>query len=194
MGIGQKGRIASRNKRPVSPTTATANPRLRAKRPKTRSICEKQREPRRGQPTAARTDNSTTTNSTVNGATLKPGVAVIAFVQLPGGANWADLAAGRHLRIIQWYHFPAAFREFRNAHQSPLVRDKAERRGQNSEAIFYAALEVDRGCFLKVLRRAFQAKAASQAFRVKRRGTPCDIPIALHPGTDSERPSACGWR
>ena len=64
MGIGQKGRMASRSKREERPTIATANPRLRAIRPKVRSIEEKKDVPRRGQPIEIRMDKTTRPNST----------------------------------------------------------------------------------------------------------------------------------
>ena len=56
MGIGQNGRIASRNRRAEKPTHATARLRFRASGTQARSMREKNEEPRRGQPTSTRTD------------------------------------------------------------------------------------------------------------------------------------------
>src|ERR1700687_5932358 len=47
-GIGKRGRMATRRRSVLKPTVATANPGLRAKRPKARSMRENQVLPRRG--------------------------------------------------------------------------------------------------------------------------------------------------
>src|SRR5271154_2144986 len=49
LGTGHRGRIASRSRRAVTPTVATAEPCLRASLPKSCSIREKYLEPRLGQ-------------------------------------------------------------------------------------------------------------------------------------------------
>ena len=51
-------------------------------------------------------------------------------------------------------HFAACGVESRYAPDFPLMRDITNRRGQHSQSIFHAALEVDGRGFFKVFRRA----------------------------------------